>query len=177
MLGLFAIAFLLMPPAAAAADNPKAKMDSEEVSKLLAEVQAEASGLKMDAEKMESFNIGKLSWESHAHAIQQIKEHVNAAGRLLTRLNENRSLASPWQEQAIDEITPLLRELAANTTAVIEHIDANKSRLHSAEYKEYLTANYDVASELSALITDFVSYGRHKAKFEHLRDKLEIERP
>ena len=176
-LGLFAIAFLLMAPAAGAADNPKAKMDSEEVSKLLAEVQTEAMGLKMDAEKMESFTIGKLSWESHAHAVQQIREHVNAAGRLLTKLNENRALASPWQEQAIAEITPLLRELAANTTAVIEHIDANKLRLHSPEYKEYLTANYDVAKELSALINDFVDYGKHKNKFEHLRNKLEVERP
>jgi len=40
---------------------------------------------------------------------------LNAAGRQLTRLNENRALASPWQEQAIDEITPLLRELAEPT--------------------------------------------------------------
>jgi len=101
---------------------------------------------------------------------------LNAAGRQLTRLNENRALASPWQEQAIDEITPLLPELAANTTAVIEHLDANKTRLHTAEYKEYLTANYEVSKELSALITDFVDYAKHTNKFEHLTNKLEIER-
>ena|ERR1051326_1867821 len=175
MLGLFAMAFLLLP-SATAADNSKTKMDSEEVTKLLGEVQTEAVELKMDAEKMESYTINKLSWESHAHAVQQIREHVNATGRLLTRLNENRALASPWQEQAIDEITPLLRELAANTTAVIEHLDANKTRLHSAEYKEYLTANYEVSKELSALITDFVDYAKHKNRFEHLTNKLEIER-
>jgi len=59
---------------------------------------------------------------------------------------------------------------------VIEHLDANKTRLHTAEYKEYLTANYEVSKELSALITDFVGYAKHKNKFEHLTNKLEIER-
>ena len=174
ILVLFAIACLLAPPPAGAVD--KAKLDSEEVSKLLSEAKTEALELKKDAQEMESFTRSKLSWESHAATVERIKEHVNAVGRLVTKLNDARAAASPWQEQAIEQITPLLREMAVNTEATIKLLNANKHRLHTPEYKEYLTTNYEVAMELAALVTDFVDYGKAKNKFEHLRDKLEIER-
>lgn len=174
ILSLFAIVCIVTPQSAAAVD--KAKLDSEEVSKLLADAKSEAFELKHDAEIMESFSHSKLSWESHARVIEQIKEHVNAVGRLETKLRNARVTASPWQEQAIDQITPLLNELATYTEAAINHLNANRARLHSTEYQDYLKANYEVASELAALVTDFVDYGKTKNRFEHLRDKLEIER-
>lgn len=173
ILGLLVGGYLMITPALGAVD--KSTLDSDEMSKLLSQAKTEALELKMDAEKMESFARTKLSWESHATAVELVKEHVNAVGRLVVKLNETRNTGSPWQQQAVDQITPLLKELASNTTATIEHLNNNKNRLHTPEYKEYLVMNYDLASELSALIVDFVDYGKTKAKFENLTNKLEME--
>jgi len=152
-----------------AADVP----DSEQVSKLLSEAKTMAFQVKEDAVTMESFTRMDASWESHAAAINQIKEHVNALGRQVTKLNEAKSAASPWQRTAIDRIQPFLDELGGYTSAVIDHLNGTP-RHNIAEYKDYLEANADYATDLAAMIADFVNYGNTKQRLERLTTKLEI---
>jgi len=112
--------------------------DSEEVSKLLSEAKTEAFALKEDAAAMETFTRSEVTWESHVATVNLIKEHINAVGRELTKLDAARPTASPWQATAIDRIKPLLKELAANTEAIITHLNKNPRNLKTNEYKDYL---------------------------------------
>ena len=167
----FMVAALTMfSPAIKAADVP----DSEQVSKLLSEAKTMAFQLKEDAETMESFTRSNAGWESHATAITQIKEHVNALERQARKLKDAKNTASPWQKTAIDRITPFLDELEGYTSAVIEHINKHPKLLTTPEYKDYLEANADYAGDLAAMIGDFVDYGRTKQRFQSLTDKLEV---
>ena len=150
--------------------------DSEHVSKLLSEAKMQAYQLREDAAIMETFTRSNVSAESHATAITQIKEHVNALGRQLTKLKEARDLAAPWQKTAIDRIEPFLNELEGYTNAVIEQVNANPTKLNTPEYRDYLEANADYASDLAAMIADFVNYGNTKHKFERLNKKLEVSK-
>jgi hypothetical protein len=161
--------FLVASSTVNAADVP----DSEQVSKLLSEAKTLAFQLKEDAGTMESYTRMNVSWQSHAVAIMQIKEHVNALGRQVTKLKDARNTASPWQKTAIDRINPFLEELGGYTTAVIEHINGQPK--HSVdEYKDYLEANADYATDLAAMIADFVDYGKTKQRFERLGGRLEV---
>lgn len=172
-LALLVAAYFAISPTAKAADTPVG--DSEEVSRLLSDVKAEAHELERDAEDLNMFMRSSLTWESHTTKLNQIREHVNKAGRLLTELNEVRNEASPWQQKAIDEIYPLLKELADNTQATINHLSDNKDRIHvGSTFKDYVVANYDLAKELAALVTDYVDYGKHEAEFQRLQDKLQV---
>ena len=101
--------------------------DSEQVSKLLSDAKTTAFQLKEDADTMETFGRMNLSWETHAAAINQIKEHVNALACEATKLKEARNIASPWQKIAIDRIDPYLEELGGYTTAIIERINGDKN--------------------------------------------------
>lgn len=161
--------FLLGPFTMNAADVP----DSEQVSKLLSEAKTLAFQVREDAVTMESYTRMNVTWESHAAAISQIKEHVNALGRQVAKLKDARSSASPWQKTAIDRIDPFLDELGGYTSAVIEHLKGDPKRT-PAEYKDYLEANADYASDLAAMIADFVDYGRTKERLERSTTKLEI---
>jgi len=163
--------FLVAAPAMRAAEI----VDSEKVSKLLSEAKTMAFQLKEDAVIMESFNRVNVSREGHAVAINQIKEHVNDLGRQVTKLKEARAEGSPWQKTAIDRITPFLDELSGYTTAVIEHLNGEVKHT-PAEYKDYLEANADYATDLAAMIGDFVDYGRTKQRLENLTTKLEVPR-
>jgi len=161
--------FLAAPSTINAADAP----DSEQVSKLLSEAKTLAFQVKEDAVTMESYTRMNVSWEAHSAAIHQIKEHVNALGRQVTKLKEARDTASPWQRTAIDRIDPFLDELSGYTEAVIEHL--NGATKHTPdEYKDYLEANADYATDLAAMIGDFVDYGRTKQRLERFSTKLEI---
>lgn len=148
-------------------------LDSEQVSKLLSEAKTMAFQLKEDAVTMESYTRMNVSWQSHAAAINQIKDHINALGQQVTKLKAARDTASPWQKTAIDRINPFLDELGGYTTAVIEHINGDK-RHNLEEYKDYLEANADYASDLASMIGDFVDYGNSRQRVDRLATKLEI---
>ncbi|MBZ5674757.1 MAG: hypothetical protein LAP61_10965 [Acidobacteriia bacterium] len=167
--GLLLAGLLATPLASKAAETP----DSEQVSKLLSEAKTMAFELKEDAVTMESFTRMNVSMQSHAVAINQIKDHINALTRQTAKLKEARSAGSPWQQTAIDRITPFLDELGGYTYAVIEHLNGDVKHT-PAEYKDYLQANADYATDLAAMIADFVDFGRSKDRMQHLADKLEI---
>jgi hypothetical protein len=150
--------------------------DSEHVAKLLSEAKTMAFQLKEDAVAMEGFTRMNVSWESHAVAINQIRDHVNALEKQETKLKEARSAAAPWQRTAIDRIVPYLDELEGYTSAVIERINEQPKRLFTDDYKDFLQANADYATDLSAMIGDFVDYGKTRDRMEHLGNKLEIRK-
>ena len=132
--------------------------------------------LKEDAVAMEGFTRMTVTWESHAVAINQIRDHINALVKQEAKLKEARDGASPWQKTAIDRVVPYLDELEGYTFAVIDRISEKPSRLFDAEYKDFLEANADYSTDLAAMIADFVDYGKTRDRLERLGNKLEIPR-
>lgn len=160
---------LLLGGLAWAADVP----DSEQVTKLLVDAKAQAIQVKQDAVNMEGFNRTTVSRETQAAAINELRDHFNALGRTETKLKDAEAVAAPWQAKVIDRIVPFLDELNGYTNAVIEHL--NGQVLHTpAEYKDYLEANADYASDLAKMIGDFVDYGRTRDRLERLTNRLEV---
>jgi len=147
--------------------------DNEQVTKLLAEAKTQAFQLKEDAVTMESFNRMTVSREAQAAMINQIRDHINVLVGTEHKLKAAEGTASAWQKRVIDRIVPFLEELNGYTSAVVEHL--NGEVLHTrAEYKDYLEANADYATDLAKMIADYVDYGRTKDRFETLSKKLEV---
>ena len=160
----------------AGAANAAVVPDSEHVAKLLGEAKTMAFQLKDDAVAMEGFTRMNVSWETHAAAINQIKDHINALEKQEAKLKDARAEAAPWQRTAIDRIMPYLDELEGYTFAVIGRINDQPKRLFTDEYKDFLAANADYATDLAAMIGDFVDYGKTRDRLERLGNKLEIRR-
>ena len=144
-----------------------------EVSRLLEEARTKAAALSQDADEMEAMTRTDASWESHADTLNMMKEHVNDLARVVEKLNAARDSASPWQRQAIDRMIPLMKELATNTSAAINHLNQNQTRPVSGSYPEYLKENAETAHQLSDMISSFVQYGQARAKVNRLEQKLE----
>ena len=148
-------------------DNPK-------VTRLLEQARDEAAQVARDADEMQGLVLSNASWLSHAEKLDVMRDHVNSLGKLARQLEDSRNSASPWQQQAIDRMLPLLRDLATNTTAAINHLNKNKERPTTGNYKEYLNENAETARELSNTISNFVKYGETRAKMEKLEQKIEV---
>ena len=168
---------LLVSTSAFAAMNYQAAKppnDSQEVSALLSNAKTEAIQLRDDADQLKAFTHSSLSWQTHAGKVDEIKEHVNNSGKLLTSLERAEESASAWQRQAIDRIRPLLEELASSVESTIDHLNQKPALLQTGPYAGYAAANYDLASNLAGLISDYVEYGKSKANAEELGSKLEV---
>lgn len=150
--------------------------DSEHINQLFAQAKTEAVAMQNDADQLKTYTQSAgASWQSHAGKLAEMKEHVNKAGEIIQKLNSSKDEASAWQETAVDRITPALQEMADNLQATIEELNKHQDRVNLGPYREYVAANADLAGDLSEIISDFVTYGKTKAKFEKLGQKLEVE--
>jgi len=169
-LGLAVVAlFLVIKGPVAVAQNA----DSANISSLLLEAQHHATLLDDDAATLQSYTRSKLNWKTHAQQLESMKTHVNNLGKVTAKLNDLRSEGSPWQQQAIDQINPLLQDMADHLTATINHLNENQGRVHMPAYQDYARGNYELASQTSQLIKDYVNYDKAKSKSQSLEQKLE----
>ena len=173
LMGFFLLVGSLVPSRAFAIQNA----ENAGVQDLLYQSREEAVGLDRDADQMEILVRSDLDWTTHAAYLESVKTHVNRLGQIISKLESERDQASPWQQQTIDRVLPMLREIAANTTNAIEHLNQNQIRPVSGDYPTWLRANAETAHEMAQLISDTIQYGQIRSKLEKLAAALQINTP
>jgi len=155
-------------PKAVSAQSP----DSEEISQLLIAAKSHAIEAEYDADTLDTYTKSKISWEGHANQLGLIREHINALGKVDKSLRDLRATGSPWQQKAIDQIHPLLVEMADLLRTTIRHFSENPKGIHMPVYRDYAHANYEVATRLAGMIRNYVEYDEAQSKIAALEAKL-----
>lgn len=148
--------------------------DSVEINNLLSQAKIQAGLAVNDAEKLDSFLRSNVSWQTHAMSLESMKEHVNELGRIHMELTNVRDQGSAWQQDAIDQIEPLLQSMADNLTATMNHLNENVNRVRMPTYRDYVKANYELAQKTSQAIDDYLEYSKVKVRTHQLELKLEL---
>jgi hypothetical protein len=167
VLSLGCVAIPSASHAQAASDNPSVTGQLNDAKTIVAKI-------KKDAVQMESYaqNTG-LSWKTHAAALEKIKSDVNELQQNMRGLQSHRTVASPWQQDAIDRITGFVNDLATNMNAANDRLNKSKSRPTAPPYPDYLKANTRIASDLADEIDATIDYGQNKAKLDSLGQQLD----
>lgn len=165
--------FLLTLPFIANRAMALQNAENQDVRSLLSQAAQQAAALDYDANRMQTLLRSDLSWQTHATLLESVVEHVNQLGRTTAKLQAERGEASTWQQRGIDRILPLLRELADNTTAAINHLNKNQTRPVSGNYADYLDENADAAHDLYQVISATVHYGHARAKLEKFEETIQ----
>jgi hypothetical protein len=151
----------------ATADNPSVTAQQEAVKPLVAKI-------KKGATEMQSYgSVSGPSWNTHTATLTKIKDDVNKLQENTRGLQSHRTVASPWQQDAIDRITALSNDLATNMNSAIDHLNKNKTRPSSAPYPEYLKTNTKLITALGDEIDATIDAGAAKAKEEALSKQLD----
>jgi len=169
---LLAVALLSLAPTLASA---RVIRDSPEFSGYLAQAKAEAVQVQRAAEEMYTFKYSNVSWQTQAAKLQEIKTHLNKLGEFVVSMN-NVEEPSPWQQVAIDDITPMVQELTGNVTMAIYHLDASRQDYAFSSFPEYVEANAELATNTADMISDYVAYGEAKQKAKETSDELQRAR-
>lgn len=167
---LLALGAFLMVGITAGAQNT----DSAKISALLQHAKAHATKANLDAEQIVSYTRSKTDWRLHAGQINLMKENFNELAKDVGELTAARNEGSPWQQEAIDDINPLLRSLADHMTTMINHLNDNQNRVHMPPYVSYAEANHELSRKLLAMIDDYAGYAEAKAKTAEFEQKLAL---
>ncbi len=148
--------------------------DSAAISKLLTQVKTHAALANDDASTLDSFTRSGVDWSTHGSQLNLMREHVN---NLITDANEMIALrheGSPWQQQAIDRIQPLLPVIADHLSNTINHLNENRSLVHLKPYRDYVHANQELIGNAYQVVKSYASYAQAIAKADALEKQLEL---
>ena len=169
------LALMLLPTSLMVVNRAMALKNAEnqDVRDLLSLAAQQSAALDYDADQMQSLLHNDVAWQTHAILLQLVKGHVNQLSRTIAKLEAERSEASVWQQKGVDRVLPLLRELAENTTAAINHVNANQARPVSGYYADYLDENAETAHDLNRIITATIEYGHLRGKLEKYEEQIQ----
>ena len=145
-----------------------ASQTSAEASRLLTEVRSIAHALNRDAATLESYRLAGITWQSHAHRLALAKQHINSIGERLESLGAMRSSAAPWQQEAIDSISPVAAQLASRTQAAIHHLNKSPGHLFAPVYTEHLGAIAEHADRMKQSVDAFLELAGAQNKLDKL---------
>jgi hypothetical protein len=143
-----------------------------EASQLLKEIQLISHDLNRDAATLESYTWNKMNWRSHASQLTQAKEHINAIGDRLERLQAIRHSVTPWQQQAIDSIQRPAMEVAVRTESAIRHLNESRDQLLASSYADHLTTIADQSNKLKQSVNVHLDLARTEEKANELREQI-----
>jgi hypothetical protein len=146
--------------------------ESQPLTQLLLDAINEAIELASDAQETQTLIFNDTNWVTHALMLSRIKGHVDNMALIIDKLSKTQKDGSELQEQAVQRMLPLVKELSANTTAAINYLNQNKARPISDSYKLYLDKNAETARQLSSMISALIEYQKSMAEIEKLRSKL-----
>jgi len=149
-----------------------ARSDSQELATLLEQAGDEARELAIDAEDSQTLIVSDENWLTHTLKLAKIKGHVDNMALIVDRLTKSQRSGSELQEQAVERILPLVKELQANTTAAMNYLNQNKDRPVSDAYTQYLEKNAQTARQLSDMISTLNDYEKSMTEINRLRRKL-----
>ncbi len=162
------MAALILSGSSLFAASPAADTTAE-ASRLLTEVRSIAHSLNRDASTLESYRLGGLNWRTHAHRLTSARQHINSIGGRLNSLAAMRGSAEPWQQEAIDSITPVALQLASRTEAAINYLNANPRHLYAPVYIGHLGAIAEHAKQMKQSVDVHLDLANTQDKLDSLR--------
>jgi hypothetical protein len=150
------------------------KDENPQLTQLLADANDEAFELASDATSTQMLIRTDENWVDHALMLAKVKGHVDNLALIIEKLNKTQKSGSELQEQAVEQMLPLVKRLSANTTAAINYLKQSKTRPISDTYTRYLEKNAETAHQLSSIISSLIDYEKSMTEIEKLRSKLEV---
>lgn len=149
-----------------------ARRDSQELAKLLGQASDEARELAIDAEDLRTLITSDQNWLTHTLKLAKIKGHVDNIALIADKLTKSQRSGSELQEQAVERILPLVKELQTNTTAAMSDLNQNKDRPVSDAYTQYLEKNAETTRQLSDMISALDDYEKSMTEINRIRSNL-----
>jgi hypothetical protein len=147
--------------------------ENPQLTQLLADANDEAFELARDATDTQMLIRTDENWVDHALMLAKVKGHVDNLALIIEKLSKAQKSGSDLQEQAVEQMLPLVKQLSANTTAAINYLKQSKTRPTSETYRRYLEKNAETAHQLSSMISSLIDYEKSMTEIEQLKSKLE----
>jgi len=130
---------------------------NDDAEKTLQEIKALASSVEDQADQLLQISQNQnLSPYSHLTRLDAMKNGVNRMGRDLAVLEAERETLPPWEQEAVDDTLPLLRDAANNIDSAFEYFKENRTHLWTPDYRSYASRIYEDSGEIAKSLKGYL---------------------
>jgi hypothetical protein len=140
--------------------------------KTLTRAQASACAVADEADQLRRIADRMFSPDSHRDKLTALKGKVNRMGQEISSLGVERESLAPWEQQAIDEILPLLQATAENTESAIEYFDAHGDRLWLETYRDYADHIWQGSDQIAKILKNYLKYDRLRDQEVYAEERI-----
>jgi hypothetical protein len=145
-----------MPGTIAVADLAKETL----AKKTLKRAQVSAATVADEADELRRVSNPMLSPYWHLDKLTALKDEVNRMGQDVRRLRAERESLAPWEQQAVDEVLPLLQATATDTASAIEYFNANRNLLWMETYRDYADRVWQGSDRIAKILNNYLNSDR-----------------
>jgi hypothetical protein len=121
-----------------------------EASQLLRDIQADAQQAKTNADILQTYTRDPMvDWQGHALYLSNISADIEDMDKAVCRLESIHRVATPEEQQKIDEAAVLVREISINTNDAIQFLKEHREALWMPAYRTYAVNIYTEAGKLA----------------------------
>lgn len=142
---------------------------------LLKSLRAQAVDTRNSATDLETVDrVANPSWETNSVKLDELRIAINAMGRTFAQLEQVRDSAAPFEQKAIDEAAPLLKEMADNIDAAIRYLNNNRAPLWEKGYREHIVKLATESIQLDKTLGQFIKFAKVHAQDNQLERALGV---
>jgi len=169
-----ALAVLMLWALAPAHGAPKAKSDSPSTraQAILGSIDAQSASIADTAYQLERLAKDLHPPEAHLDGIDALRAEVNTIGSELQSLEAERDSLAEWEVQALDQILPLMHDVADNTDKAIQTYRSDRGRLWVTPYVGDTARVVQDANEVSTLLRDYLKLAKTREKEARIEQSL-----
>lgn len=108
-----------------------------EAQRTLQSLKQSAFNVQVASDKLHTFATNRLvSNDTRATLLDTIQTRINQMGRDMASLQADRNHLNAWEQKALDQALPLLRDAANNTQQVIGYFNDRQDAVWVGEYRD-----------------------------------------
>lgn len=134
---------------------------TDEARKTLREIEVLAVDVEDQADQLGHISQDQnLSAYSHLTRLNAMKDEVNQMGRELAVLEAERDALPSWEQKAIDDTLPMLKDAAENTGSAIEYFNESRTHLWTPDFRGYANRVYEDSRQIAKSLKSDLRYDK-----------------
>jgi hypothetical protein len=143
--------------------------------KTLKRAQASAAEVADEADQLRRIASPVFSPDSHLDKLTALKGKVNRMSQEISSLRAERESLPPWEQQAVDEVLPLLQATVKNTESAIEYFNEHRDRLWMETYRDYADQIRQGSGQIAKTLKDYLKYDKLRDQEVHAEELLRAD--
>ena len=172
---LGAVAALLGISASAGVAAPTVREASKSVQarEMFREIGDRSSAIADQAFRLETMVKDMRDPQSHIDTLERLRENINNVGHTLVTLDNERAQLSDWEVRALDEVLPLVQQIAANDKLAYQAYSDGRNHLFFTPYANEMDKIAVDAQKAGEIVSGYLKLASVRQEETRLDHKLE----